>query len=152
MTSEKQYQKLKQKYKNLPDFKWLEENFNVKIKDDSPMLEQIREQMEKKILGIRDLIEPIIGASETYSSWFERKMITDREKEELFKIYKKLQIIYWKSNKIGLGSLEKEYVDLIVSVKDLWTDLKPALTSVFDKIMIGWAKYSKKEDDTSYHG
>lgn len=152
MTSEKQYQKLKQKYKNLPDFKWLEENFNLKLEEDQPLLEQIREQVEKKIIGIRDLIEPIIGASETYSSWFERKMVTDREKEELFKIYRKLQIVYWRLNKVGLGSPEKDYAELFASVKELWNDLKPTLTSIFDKIMISWEKYNKKDIETSYHG
>ncbi len=152
MTPEKQYQKLKKKHKKLPDLKWLKENFNLRLEEGLPILEQIRVQIVDRIEKTRGLIEPLIGASETYSSWFEKKMLSKREKEDIFKIYKKLQMIYWRANKVGLGSPNRYYVDWLISVKELWSDLKPLLTSVFDKISVSWGKYHKKESDTSYHG
>ena len=152
MGPEKKYQRLKKKYKKLPNLKWLEENLNIKLEEGFPVLEQIRSQTVEKLLKTRDMIEPLIGASETYSSWFEKKMITQKEKEELFKIYKKLQIIFWKANKIGLGSPEKDYVVWIKSLKGFWDEIKPALTSIFEKIAVGWEKYHKKEIVTYYRG
>jgi hypothetical protein len=150
MSARKDYDKLRKKYKALPNWAWLEENF--KVKDETPVLDTIRVAIGDKTDGIcHSIIEPLIGRNDNFCCWFEKKMISKDDYSELFGMYKKFQSILWMSNEISLGPKEKLYVEFIVKTKKIWDKHASGLSKLCGKVSKGWETYKKKEVETYYH-
>ncbi|MBI4015501.1 MAG: hypothetical protein HY362_02170 [Candidatus Aenigmarchaeota archaeon] len=146
------YLKLEKKYKGLPEWKWLSTNFRVKL-ENGGLVEQVRHSVSEKLDNVsHSLIEPIIGPGESYCCWFERKMITDTDRDELFNIYRQLQALIWRSNKISITESEKDFAEWLIRVEKEWEGLRPALEKFCMKLEEGWLKYKKPIESTSYHG
>ena len=66
MNPEKEYAKIRNKNRKLPDWKWIENNFRPKIEEGN-FLEQLREEITERLGHTKEMIEPLIGGSENYS-------------------------------------------------------------------------------------
>ncbi len=153
MSPEKEYVKLRKKYKKLPEWSWIQKNFKMKFDDEGPVLEEIRHGMTDKIENIaQNVIEPVISMSESYCCWFERKMITPQEKDKMFQIYKQLLSLIWASNRVSVEFSEKDLAEWIVEVKKHWDPMKNGVVAFCKTLETGWKTYESKEEKTAYHG
>ena len=154
MSQKEQYVKLKKKYKHLPEWEWINKNFRLKEDDDGgPILEQVRKAIIDKLdIVARSIIEPIIGGGENFCCYFERKMLSPAEKDEMFNHYKVLQALLWRANALGVDFSEKGAVEWIVQVKGDFEKMKPKILDITDKLSKGWRGYKTSEVETSYHG
>ncbi len=148
-----QYLKLKKKHKHLPDWNWLSENFRIKHEEDAPVLENARASATEKLENIlRGIIEPLLSGNENFCCFFERKFISQAEKDELFEIYKNLQALLWRSHELQISFSEKAAVEWLADLKTSWTKFSPKLQHFTKKISHGWENYKKTEVETAYHG
>ena len=152
MQPEKEWEKLRKKHKKLPDWKWISHNFYVKT-DEGELLKSVQLAIVEKFDTIaHSSLEPIISGGENYSSYFERRMLTEAEREHLFDIYRQLRALLWESNKIAVDFSEKDFAEWLSTVRLKWDVLRPKLAKVFDKLATSWEKYKKPTEETAYHG
>jgi hypothetical protein len=86
--------KFKEKYPRIPEWEWLNRNFRLKLEEESHVLEQVRSSVSEKLdVLARNTIEPIIAGGESYCCYFERKMLSEAQKDELWDIYRRLQAL-----------------------------------------------------------
>ncbi len=147
----KEYAKLRKKYKKLPSWEWIEKNFHFKP-EDGLIIEQVKRNMFEKLEAIAEDMESLISVGESIESFFERKMLTQQERERLFETYKILKSLIWSCNRISIECNEKQHADWIVSTKEQWERLKPDIAKFCEKLAEGWKNYRKPEAETSYHG
>lgn len=151
MQEPKEYAKLRKKYKKLPNWGWVEKNFFFKP-EEGPILEQIKRSMFEKLEAIAEDMESLISVGENIESFFERRMLTQQERERLFETYKALKSMIWSCNRVSIECNERQQADWIISTKEQWEKLKPDIIKFCDKLSTGWKTYKKPEADTSYHG
>jgi len=152
MQAEREWAKLKKKYKKLPDWKWIDDNFRIKI-EEGTFAENVRLSVTDKLSHIaNDMIEPIIGGSENYCCYFERRMLSVVERERLFDVYRQLMALQWVSNHIAVDFSEKDFANWMITVYNGLEKLKPIIIEMFDKLALGWSEYKRPPIETSYHG
>lgn len=152
MQAEKEWAKLKKKLRKLPDWSWIDKNFHPKTEEGKIMVNVQRAIMDKLDYVARDMIEPIIGGSENYCCYFERRMLSETEREHLFEMYRELMAILWHGNKIAIDFSEKDFAGWLSDVKKSWDVLRPKLARFYEKIATSWEKYKKPAEETAYHG
>ncbi len=147
----KEYSKLRKKYKKLPSWEWVEKNFFFKP-EEGPILAEVKHNIFEKLENIAENLESLISVGENIESFFERRMLTQQERDELFGVYKNLKSLLWACNKISIEYNEKQVADWIVSAKESWEKLKPDIIKFCGKLSTGWKTYKKSEAETNYHG
>ena len=152
MAGNREYVKLRSRYKKLPDWAWLRKNFTVKIEEDGPVIEQVRSTMADKLESVGSKIEPLISGAENFCCYFERRMLSMKEKEKMFELYKNIQFLLWKSNSLGISFSEKECAEWIAEARKFWDSNRPFIIEIFEKLSTGWKTYKKSEVSTAYHG
>ena len=152
MQPEREWAKLKKKYRKLPDWKWVSDNFKIKTEDGN-LCDNVRLAVEDKLDHVaHDMIEPIIGGGENYCCYFERRMLSEAERNRLFELYKQLMALLWAGNMLAVEFSEKDFADWLSTVKAGWEELKPELSVTFEKLATGWKTYKKPAGETTYHG
>jgi hypothetical protein len=152
MQHEREWAKLKKKYRRLPDWKWLKANFHIKVEDGN-LIESVRVSVSDKLDQVaHEMIEPIIGSNENYCCYFERKMLSEAERDKMFEIYRQLLALLWQSNRLAVDFSDKGFADWLTKICADWERLKPAITKMFDKLATGWQNYKKQTEETAYHG
>jgi hypothetical protein len=153
MSLQKDYENLAKGNKNMPSWKWIEDNFNIKKEEDFSSIEQIRGSLIMKIESLTRLIDPMVASAQFYSAWIQTKMFNKQEKEEMVEVYKRLQSLLWASSKVGVSRDEKDYQNFFIKIKEEWEYLKPIIVRIFGQIEVGWKNYKKAPDSkTYYHG
>lgn len=147
----KEYTKLRKKYRKLPAWDWVEKNFFFKP-EEGLILVQIKRAIFEKFENIAEDMEPILAVGESLESFYERKMLAQKERDKLFEIYKNLQFFLWSCNKISVEYDEKEHANWIISAKKSWEKIKPEIAKFCEKLANGWKTYQKPEAETGYHG
>ena len=99
------------------------------------------------------IIEPIIAGSESICCLFEQNMVTKHDKEVLFELYKKMQVLKWENNLLSLRPDEKHTLEWIRKTWDFWNnDLGDELSKMCRKLSDCWKELEFKEAKTNYHG
>jgi hypothetical protein len=99
------------------------------------------------------IIEPIIAGTDSVSCLLEQNMITKREKENLFGLYKKIQVLKWENNLLILKPDQRQTLEWIRKTWDFWNnDLGNQLSKTCRKLSESWKKLKFKEDKSYYHG
>jgi hypothetical protein len=147
------YRKLQEKF-NLPQLNELKETFRFEIEKEDEMFDQIRVEMSDRLFTFTEkLIEPIIGGSDSFCCMFEQNMVTDRERNELFMIYKKIQVLKWENNLLTMKPDEERTVEWIMKAWSFWNnELECTLTKLCQKLSSSWGNLKLKNEKTSYHG
>ncbi len=151
MKPAEEYEKLRKKYKNLPQWAWMQKSFPF-AEEDGPVLLQLRKAISDKLEEVASQIEPIISGGEDYRSYFERRMLSAQEKEELFNLYKKLRSFTWELTKLSLQYSESDYCKFLESLKSRWEDIRVGLEKFSERLSEGWKEYKKESESTAYHG
>ena len=121
--------------------KWVFDNFGIKPENNK----DLEEKLTDRLIFLRDVIEPFIFGTDNYTSWVETKMLSKREKSELFKVFKVLQHLIWEARIVGITN--KGFPEWVREFKTEWEKIKSGLEPMFKKISIGWKKYKGREEN-----
>jgi len=132
----KKYILFQKKYK-LPDFKKLNEDFEIdKIERDSDcFLRVIRKAMMEKIvnsIGFLEMLLNPVNAPRIYFPYF--KSITLEDKNEIELIYGKLGDLSLDSLSLEVGYSEKEEAKLIKKTFEVWNSVKSSFNKIVEHI------------------
>lgn len=147
------YRRVQEKF-GLPHLKDLKGTFKFDIDNDQEIFDQIRHEMSERLFSFTErIIEPIIIGSESVCCLFEQSMVTKREKETLFELYKKIQVLKWENNLLILRPDEKQTLEWIRKTWDFWNnDLGEELSKTCKKLSESWKDLEFRDTKTNYHG
>lgn len=147
------YRRVQEKF-GLPHLNELKETFKFDIDNDQEIFDQIRHEMSERLFSFTErIIEPIIAGSESICCLFEQNMVSNREKELLFELYKKMQVLKWENNLLILKPDEKQTLEWIRKSWDFWNnDLGEELSKMCKKLSESWKELEFREARTNYHG
>lgn len=102
------YKKVQDKF-NLPQLQELKDTFTFEIDNSEKLIDRIRIEISDRLFSFTErVIEPIIGGADIFSCLFEQDMITEKEREKLFKLYKSVQVLKWENNLLVVRPDEKK--------------------------------------------
>ncbi|MBS3053030.1 MAG: hypothetical protein J4469_00860 [Candidatus Aenigmarchaeota archaeon] len=150
------YKKMQDKF-DLPHLNELKNTFKIEFQEDEKdekLFEQIRLEISDKLFAFTEkIIEPIIGGAETFSGIFEQSMLTEAEREKLFRLYKKIQVLKWENNLLIMKPDERETAKWIKKTWDFWNnELEDELRTVCKKLSTSWQTLRFKDEKTTYLG
>jgi len=142
------YNKLKATY-GLPELSEFEKVFDFYLEGPDGIIRKlviiIWDAIHKMRGDIENMLQP-----QRYCCFFETKFFNNKEKEELFSLYKEIMTEYWKTVKFFYYD-EKQRVELLKQGYALFKKLKPHVEKLADKAISGWSKKEKAvENDTKY--
>ena len=147
------YRKMQEKF-NLPHLNELKNRFRLDIEPDEEIFEQIRSEISDRIFNFTEkIIEPLIGLSDCLSSLYEQSMITDPERNNLFDLYKKIQVLKWENSLLIIHPDESKNAEWIKKTWELWDgELEGKLTKLCRKMSLEWKILRFEEEKENYHG
>ena len=147
------FKKFKLKYK-LPSTQDIEEMFEISVKDDSLVLQNIRNEIGFKAYELMKSLESILFIHEGSDpeSLFIEQMIGDIKKQ-VYESYKELNEIHTRASRIKCEHDRKKDAEFIKSVFKQWNGIDKKLKVVFEKIEQGWKniEISPNNLPESYH-
>ena len=146
------YRRMQEKF-NLPQLSKLKETFKFDT-ENFENIDQIRVEMSDQLFTFTEkVIEHIIVGNDSFCCLFEQDMITKDERQKLFDLYKKVQVLKWENNLITIKPNEKKTGEWIRKTWDLWnSDLESELTKICKKMSENWSDLHFKTEKTHYHG
>ncbi len=151
---EKDYFKpLKTKFK-LPSIEDIEEKFEISVKNDSLVLQNIRNEIGFKAYELMKNLESFLFIHEGSDPdlLFTEHMISD-VKKEAYEIYKQLNLIHTSASRIKCEHDRKKDAEFIKSIFKQWDQIEKKLKTIFSEIEKGWKNVdlSQKNLPESYH-
>lgn len=139
---------------NLPQLASLTEKFDIELNADDELLEQLRIEMSDKLFTFSErILEPIMAGSDSYSSLFEQDMLSKKERQEIFRLYKKIQALKWENNMLSISKDDKMTAEWIKKTWELWnTELEFYLSTICKKLADSWTNMNFPKEKTNYHG
>ena len=146
------YEKIQGKF-DLPRIDELKETFKFNINELENM-DQLRVQISDQLFAMTErIIEHIIAGNESFCCLFEQDMINNDERNTLFEIYKKIQVLKWENNLLMIKPDEKKTAEWIKSTWNLWnSDLETVSTKVCKKMSASWSGLTFKKEKVNYYG
>ncbi len=136
----------------LPSFEDLDNEFDIVSIEDKKVLRAIRRKMSEKLEQYAKLVEDLIQPDGTFSSLYEIKDFTEKDKNEMLSLFKKMMVVYKESIKLNLNYSEKEDADFILKLFDFWKEIKPQLATILDKLTEGWKNDTDHKEIQDYLG
>ncbi len=151
----KEYAKLRGKYKNLPSFQQLNEDFEIeKIaeKETEFLLREIRKAIAEKSIAFLRFLESLINPSNAPLFIFAiLKNLSAQEKKIVEKIYREFCKEEISTLKLDVCYDEKEEVRFIIDSTKRWQELRPELEKLTIALEKAWEKTAEKKEK-SYFG
>jgi len=148
----KKYEELKKKY-SLPDFEELNKEFEIlTIEHEDFLLREIRKNIISKITSVCESFENLLTPDNTVVSIYEYKAFNDAEREEIFKLYKRLKVLEKLSLELSLNHDEKKDAEFINEFFSSWESIKNKIIKIIRKMRDFWEKESTKKDNEEYFG
>ena len=147
------YKKLQTKF-SLPHLTELEQTFKFEIEEKDELFDQIRHEMSDRVFSFTErIVEHLIGGPESLCCLYEQNMISTEEKQNLFQLYKKIQVLKWKNNMLLMNPDENKIAEWIKDAWILWNDeLQKELNTTCKNLSSRWNDLKFKDDSTYYHG
>ena len=80
-------------------------------------------------------------------------MVTKEDRQRLFELYKKLQVLKWQNNMLIVHPNEKKTMQWIKNTWNLWnTELEKELSELCGKLSTSWETLTIKDEIMDYHG
>ncbi len=141
------YEELRKKHKEIPSLKWLKNNFEIEGNEVSDVMKSVYSMLKR----ISTYFESLL-LGESYKTFVERTFLTEKEKEELSKMYRELQILINKELMACIAMDEKLKAKWFAEAKDFWEKRKGRIIEILEKICNSWKKRKTKiERETKYH-
>jgi len=148
----KEYEALKKKYK-LPEFEQLDKNFEISCIEHAKLLHvNIRKRIVEKIETFCDVLENLIHPNTDITSMYEDKFFSDKEKEKMFDLYKKLMVFARKALQLSIEADEKEDAEFIRDISTEWRGIKEEFHKITNKLKESWEKEIESESKMEYLG
>lgn len=146
------YEQLNKKY-SLPAFEKLDNEFEVSsIENKQFLLKEIRRKITDKIEAYAKILEALLQPdTASVSSMRECRFIEDKEKEEIYTLYKKLMIIDRSSIIASLGD-DRQAADFIKNSFEEWNKLKSDIMPIAEKLKSSWENEKDIKEELEYFG
>jgi hypothetical protein len=147
------YKKMQERF-NLPQLKELKDTFKFEIENEDGIFDQIRNGISDRLFAFTEkIIEPIIAGSDSFCCLFEENMLTDNERNDLFRLYKKIQVLKWENNLLLTHPNDKETMKWIRKAWNFWnSELEDKIIKICKKFSVGWECLEIENKETTYHG
>lgn len=154
MTEEKKqtfYDGAKKKY-SLPDYSEIDYEFDLGKVDEYRDLKGIRRKISEKLESYCKVIEEAVQPDGSFSSIYETRFYTEKDKDLALKLFRKMMIIYKESIRLNLNFGDEEDAKFIASTYSFWKGIKPELSETLNKLKEGWVKEDDKSSIQDYLG
>jgi hypothetical protein len=147
------YKKMQEKFR-LPQLNELERTFKLDLAEDGEIFDQIRLEISEKLFGFAEkIIEPIVMGSDSLSGMFEQDMISTEERDRLFELYKKIQVLKWENHMIAIRPNDAETARWIRKTWDFWnSELEIEMSRICKKLSFSWESLEVENKKMDYHG
>jgi hypothetical protein len=147
------YKRIQERF-GLPQLNELKEIFKLEIEDDNVTFDEVRIEISDKLFMFNEkIIEPIISGYESFSSMYEQGMLSEKDVKNLFKLYKKIQVLKWENNLLMLKPDEKATAAWIKKVWAFWNqEFEPEIGKICKKLSESWQNLEFKDEKAVYHG
>lgn len=152
-TAFQHYKRVQDKF-NLPRLEELKDAFKFEVDNNDRIIDQIRIEISEKVFSFSErILEPIIGGAESFSGLFEQQMVSEPEREKLFNLYKKVQMLKWENNLLAVRPDERKAAEWIKKTWELWNDeIGGELALLCKKMSENWKDMKFQNEKTAYHG
>jgi len=161
MEKENKLEKLKQdyglirgKYK-LPDFKFMNENFEIESiaeEDTELLVRKVRKNVRDKVHAMINVFETFINPTSAPMFVFNViKGFTQGEKEVIEKLYKKFAELEIDAFNLEITYNEKAEAEYIRKVCELWKNSEKDLNKIYESMKASYGLETKKSEK-SYFG
>ncbi len=142
----KKYEDIQTKM-NLPKLDELQKAFNLELDFfEESIVDHVRNEMADAIFEFSEkIIEPLLTA-ENFCCEFEQKMLSKKELDDIFTMYRKVQSLKWENNILAIKNDEKRSAEFISKMWELWQkDLEKKLDHLCKKLSDGWTSMKISE-------
>jgi len=148
----KKYEELKKKY-SLPDFEELNKEFEISIIEyEDFLLREIRKKIADKINTMCEFFEDLLSPDNTIANLYEYKAFNDAEREDVFRLYRRLKVLEKLSLELSLNHDEKKDAEFINEFFSSWESIKNKIIKIIRKMRDFWEKESTKKENEEYFG
>lgn len=149
-----EYEDLKKKFKGLPDWNSLNNEFELSlIEKPDFLLRQIKDKIEEKLQWLQENLEKIINPdTSSFADMTECTVFTDTEKRMVLELYKKVVLL--KRNIIEANLLQEDSADVesIKKALDEWPSLRQDSLNFVKKLKTAWHKPGNHKEVLGYLG
>ena len=143
----KEYSKLKAKHK-LPSLEDIEHDFGLHdIESDKFPLVEIRKKMHDKIDTFCQIISNLLEGEASLSSIYEAKILTEKNKADIFRLYKKLMGFSRQSSILSLSYNEDIEAQFIKEFTSEWNMIKEELKKYLVLLKEAWEEDSETTEE-----
>ncbi len=149
----KDYEQLRKKHK-LPTFEVLDREFEIEdIEEKTHLLNKIRDKILDRIEFLIKIIDRHLHPEiDSFAHAYECNCFSDKEKEELVKIYQELMKYHRSFLMADVGTDEKLTASIINNLIKNWDKLKKSLLSFVKKLREHWEKIEETQELLRYLG
>ncbi|HIG96856.1 MAG TPA: hypothetical protein HA230_00735 [Candidatus Aenigmarchaeota archaeon] len=146
------YKRMQDRF-NLPHLNELKERFKFDIEENEKIFDQIRNEISERLFTFTEkIIEPVIAGSDSYSCIFEQEMLTEKDRQKLFDIYKKIQVLKWENSLLMLQPDEKKAAVWVKKTWELWnSEIEGELSKTCRKLSNSWKDLRFKTEHSNYN-
>ncbi len=145
------YEQLRQKY-DLPELEILSFEFEID-KESEFILREVRRKINERIEAYCDVLSGILQPdASNIIQMHEVAYFDEKEKNKVFKYYRKLMKISRESLEIGLEANEHREAMFINSIFNEWKSIKEQMIEIIKILKESWEKDSQNEEDLRYMG
>ena len=150
---EAEYNKLCKKFK-LPKFDEIDSEFEISsLENEKFLIKNILKKILEKLEFYIDLIDSVIHPdAASLGSMYEIKSFSDDEKNNIYKLFKKLMKNDRNIMILVLENNEKEQADFLNKFFVEWSNTKKELASYLSKMEGSWEKETTIQEDLGYFG
>jgi len=146
------YSELKKKYKDLPSFEDLDNEFEISGVEDNFILRGIRRKCVEKVEFFAKIVEDLLQPDANLTNMYECRDFGDGEKENIYNLFKRLMFFSRSAAEVALKSDDKEDARFLSVFFNSWMDLKPDLMVIVSKITDSWERDTEFKEDLEYFG
>jgi len=154
MVIKQAYNTLRKKYKELPDFDKLNNEFEIStIEKEDFLLRDIKRKISEKIQQLQELLEKIINPElKSFADVYECRCFTNTEKQQVLEIYKQLLFLDRSIKEADLIQDEKTDVKAIKTALKEWPEFRQKARKLVEKLKECWKKPDRAREALEYLG
>lgn len=148
----KKYDTLRGKF-SLPSYEEINNEFEIEgIESQTFLLRAIRKKIIERIEPYIETFEQIIQGDAHITNIYESSQFSEKDKEEVFKLFKNLMKVRRKGSIAALSADMKTDADFIKEANSAWAEFKPKILTYLSMMKDGWEKDTSKKEATEYFG
>ena len=151
MGLKEKYQELEKKY-NLPSYDELNNEFEISSIDcEDFLLREIRRKIAEKVELYVKLLDEWLNPEASISNMHESKLFNDKDRNDIFQVYKRLMFFDRYSIESALSEDEKS-AEFIKDVFKEWDEVKQKIAGFVKKAKESWLEEVDVKQELGYMG